>query len=231
MAWVPVIEGGGGFAQFENHFVNNVLSGNESDFKTLALSAGAGPRFYFGDSGFSVLPAFDFLFAYTDNNFTAHTPAGEAVAADGRYVNWQVCTVSFVPSFELRYRKEFGRWTPTFTSAMAYFNTMPLSRSTEALSFRSDSAVFANKMDLDYLTRWCLLDCPVHFGGDFSRTDLFNGLRAALATDFYYQAEGRVTWDVPGKLWALGSIGVAGGYFWCSSFHGYSIGLDATLKL
>jgi hypothetical protein len=231
VTWTPVMEGGAGYAKFENHFVNNVLSGNESDFETLALSIGGGPRFYFGSSGFSVLPAFDFLFAYTKNTFIARTPTGQALVADGQYVNWEACTISLVPSFELRYRKEFGRWTPTFTSAYAYFTTMPLSRSTTALSFRSDSKVFANKMDLDYLTRWCFLYCPVHFGGDVSRTDLFNGLRTALATDFYYQAEGRVTWDLPGKLWGLGSVGVAGGYFWCSSFNGYSIGLDVTLRL
>jgi len=104
LTWAPVFEGGAGFAQFANNFNNNALAGNESDFTTLALSIGVGPRLYFGSSGFSVLPAFDFLFAYTENNFTARTPAGQAVVDDGRFVNWEVYTVSFVPSFELRYQ-------------------------------------------------------------------------------------------------------------------------------
>ena len=37
---------------------HDALAGNESDFRTVALGLGVGPRFYFGDSGFSVLPAF-----------------------------------------------------------------------------------------------------------------------------------------------------------------------------
>jgi hypothetical protein len=228
--WAPVFEGGAGFAQFVNNFNNNALAGNESDFETLAVSLGGGPRLYFGTSGFSVLPAFDFLFAHTENNFTAHTPAGQAVADDGRFVNWEVYTVSFVPSFELRYQRQWGRWTPTFTSAYAYFSTLPLSRSTDSLSFRSDSMVWANKMDLDYTTPWSVFDCPMHFGGDISRTDLFNGLREALGTDHYYQTDGRITFNVLGKMWVLKSIGLTGGYFWCDAFRGFTIGLEGSVS-
>jgi hypothetical protein len=227
--WAPVFEGGAGFAQFANHFDNNVLAGNESDFTTLALSIGGGSRLYFGSSGFSVLPAFDLLFAYTENNFTAHTPAGEAVVVDGRFVNWEVYTVSFVPSFELRYQRQWRRWTPTFTSAYGYFSTLPLSRSTDSLSFRSDSMVWANKMDLDYMTPWSLFGRPMHFGGDLGRTDLFNGLRDALATDHYYQTDGRITFDVLGKIWGIKTIGLTGGYFWCDTFHGFTIGLEGSV--
>jgi hypothetical protein len=228
--WAPVFEGGAGFAQFANHFNNNALVGNESDFTTLALSIGGGSRLYLGTNGFSVLPAFDFLLAYTQNNFTAHTAAGQEVVDDGRFVNWEVYTVSFVPSFEFRYQRQWECWTPTFTSAYAYFSTLPLSRSTDSLSFRSDSMVWANKFDLDYKTPWSLFDCPMHFGGDLSRTDLFNGLRDALATDHYYQTDGRITFNVLGKMWVLKSIGLTGGYFWCDAFRGFTIGLDGSIS-
>src|SRR5262245_38381858 len=40
MTWTPVVEGGLGYGEFENHFNNNVLAGNESDFQTAALSVG-----------------------------------------------------------------------------------------------------------------------------------------------------------------------------------------------
>src|SRR6476660_3737936 len=53
--WTPVVQGGVGYGQFVNHFNNNVLAGNESTYDTIALSLGAGPRFYF-PYGFSVLP-------------------------------------------------------------------------------------------------------------------------------------------------------------------------------
>ena len=229
LLWAPVFEGGLGYGGFVNHFNNNVLAGNESDFSTVALSLGVGPRFHFGASGFSVLPAFSLLYAYTENNFDAHNALGQQVVADGRYVNWNVQTISLVPSFELQYKKTFGRWTPKVTSAFAYFNTQPISRSTDALSFRSDSKIWVNKFDLDYLTAWQVYDCPVHLGGDVSRTDLYQGLRGALGTDHFYETDGRVTFDVLGKLWKVKSVGLTGGYFWCGAFNGYSVGLQGSV--
>ena len=134
-----------------------------------------------------------------------------------------------MPSFELQYKKTFGRWTPKVTSAFAYFNTQPISRSTDALSFRSDSKIWVNKFDLDYLTAWQVYDCPVHLGGDVSRTDLYRGLRGALGTDHFYETDGRVTFDVLGKLWKVKSVGLTGGYFWCGAFNGYSVGLQGSV--
>jgi hypothetical protein len=230
LLWTPVFEGGVGYGRFVNNFNDNVLVGNESDFETVALSLGGGPRFFFGDSGFSVRPGFSLLYAYTQNNFDANNALGQAVVDDGRYVNWNVQTISLVPSFEFRYKKTFGRWTPKFTSAFAYYNTRPLSRSTDALSFRSDSKIWANKFDLDYLTAWQWLDCPMHFGGDIGRTDLYQGLQGALGTDHFYQTDGRITFDVLGRVWKVKYVGLTGGYFWCSAFRGYSIGLEGSVN-
>ena len=201
LRWAPVFEGGIGYGQFADDFNSSVLDGNESDYYTVALSLGLGPRIYFGDSGFSILPTFSMLYAYTENDFHANTPAGEAVVANGQFVNWYVNTFSLAPAFELRYLKTFGRWTPQFSSTFAYFNTRPITRSTDALSFRSQSDAWANKMDLDYLTRWNPVNFPMHFGGDFARTDLYQGLQNAMGTDHYYQVDGRITFDILGRIW------------------------------
>jgi hypothetical protein len=230
LRWAPVFQGGIGYGQFADDFNSSVLEGNESDYYTVALSLGLGPRIYFGDSGFSILPSFSLLYAYTENDFKANTPAGEAVVANGQYVNWYVNTISLVPSFELRYKKTFGRWTPQFTSTLAYFNTRPISRSTDALSFRSQSDAWSNKIDLDYLTCWKPINFPMHFGADFARTDLYQGLRNALGTSYYYQTDGRVTFDILGRIWKVKSVGVTGGYFWCGAFRGYSVGLEGSLQ-
>ena len=230
MMWSPEIIGGLGYGWFVNHFNNNVLAGNESDFQTLALALGTGPRIYFGESGFSILPAFSLLYAYTDNHFDANTPLGQVVVANGRYVNWNAQTISFVPSFGLQYKKTFGQWTPKITSDFAYYNTQPITRSTDALSFSSDSDIWANKFDMDYLTPWAVFDCPIHFGGDVSRIDLFQGLRGALGTDHFYQTNGRMTFDVLNRFWKFSYVGVSGGYFWCQAFTGYSLGLEASVK-
>jgi hypothetical protein len=229
--WTPVVQGGVGYGQFVNHFNNNVLAGNESSYDTIALSVGAGPRFYF-PYGFSILPTFDFLYAYTENKFTAGTPAGEQVlqAADGRLVNWHTHTISFVPAVELRYRKAFGRWTPEVTSTIEYFHTEPISSSTDALDFRSDSVLWGNKVAVDYETPITFFQSPVHVGADFSRTDLYGGLRQALATEYFYRAGGMIEVAFAGRLWIVDRLGVGGGYFWSGAFDGYSVGLEASVK-
>jgi hypothetical protein len=230
LKWTPVLEGGAGYANFVNHFNQSVLDGNESDYQTGAVSFGAGPRFYFGDSGFSVLPAFDLLYAYTDNDFTGNTLLGQIVVADGRYVNWSVQTLSLVPSFEARYRQTFARWTPEVTSTFVYFATRPITSSTDVLSFTSSSAAWTTKVDLDYLTPWELLHCPLHVGGNYMFTALYGGLREAMGTDHYSQADGRITLDLLGKVWKVHDVGLSGGYFWCDAFAGYSVGIEGSLK-
>lgn len=230
LLWTPVFEGGVGYGKFVNDFNSNPLSGNESDFQTAALSLGVGPRIYFGGSGFSVLPAVSLLYAYTQNNFEPHTPLGQQIVDDGRFVNWNVDTITLAPAFDFQYKKTFGQWTPAFNSDYGYFGTLPIYRSTDSLSFRSSSQVWANKGDLDYETPWRIDGFPVHFGGDLGRTDLFQGLRVALGTDHYYQTDLRMTFDMVGRLWVVSSVGIEGGYFWCDAFTGYSIGLVGSLK-
>lgn len=232
MSWTPVFQGGFGYGRFVNHFNDKVLVGNESRYTTTALAVGTGPRLYFGD-GFSVLPALDFLHAYTVNSFRAQNPLGELVSqlADGTFINWRAHTMTFVPSFELRYRKTFGDWTPEFTSTFAYFNTIPISRSTDALSFTSHSMLWANRIDLDYRTPIRLFDRPLHVSGDFTWVELYDGLREALASDYFLRAAGQVKLDVLGKLWKAETVGLGGGYFWSNNFNGFSVGLEASLKL
>jgi Solitary outer membrane autotransporter beta-barrel domain len=230
LLWAPVFEGGVGYASFVNDFNSNPLAGNDSDFHTVALSLGLGSRLYFGDTGFSVLPAVALLYAYTENNFYAHNSLGQQIVDDGRFVNWQVDTITLAPSFDFQYKKTFGSWTPAFNTDYGYFGTLPIYRSTDSLSFRSSSQVLANKGDLDYLTPWQLDGFPMHFGGDLSRTDLFQGLRVALGTDHYYQTDLRMTFDMVGRLWVVSSVGIDGGYFWCDAFTGYSIGVVGSLK-
>ncbi len=230
LSWAPVFEGGVGYGHFSDYFNNSVLAGNQSDYNTIALALGLGPRIYFGDSGFSILPTFSMLYAYTQNNFHAHTGAGEAVVENGQYVNWNVNTYSLAPGFEFRYKKTFGRWTPQFTSTFVYFNTRPITRSTDSLSFESQSDAWANKVDLDYLTQWKPLDAPMHFGADIARTDLYQGLRNALGTSYYYQTDGRIMFDILGRIWKVQTVGVSGGYFWCGAFRGFSIGLEGSMQ-
>lgn len=231
LEWAPVFQGGIGYGEFTNRFRHSDLKGNESIYKTWGLSLGGGPRFYVGH-GFSVLPAFELMGAYTKNHFRAINPYGKMVAeaAENYRLKWDVYTLTYIPSFELRYCKTFGRWTPEITSVAVYYHTIPVKRSTKQLDFKTDSVAWTNKLDLDYRTDWKIVDCPVHFGVVTSRTELYQDLETALNSDYYYYFGGRITLKLLGKFWFLEDVGFSGGYFLGKDFDGYSYGVEGNLK-
>ncbi len=69
--------------------------------------------------------------------------------ADGTFVNWDADIFTIVPGLEGRYRQRFGPVTVELTSAFKYFRSWPIRRSTEALSFESESKWWRNELDVD----------------------------------------------------------------------------------
>jgi hypothetical protein len=225
--WAPVFSGGVGYADFTDHFVNRPLEGNASEYQTLAAAVGLGPRIYLTHE-FSVLPSFGLIYGYTQNNFHAFNIEGEDFEQAQRngLVDWHAQTITITPSIELRYQVKPDPWEITVFSIYSYFQTWPIERSTEALSFQSNSAAWVNGVDVDYRTRFRLLDCPIYLGGRFALTDLYAGLRQSLATNNFYQLGGRITFDVHGQLPIITRLGVGAAYVWGEGFHGYSVGIE-----
>ena len=151
VGWNLLFEGGIGNATYTNRFNTNQLAGNESEVSTLAVFLGGGVRFTFLEH-FSLAPTVGVIYAHSENEFTARTDVGRAVLAraDGTLVNWDADIFTIVPGLEGRYRQRFGQVTIELTSAFKYFQSWPIRRSTDALSFESDSKWWRNELDVDY---------------------------------------------------------------------------------
>ena len=227
LEWTPVLLGSIGAGHFANHFGDGPLAGNSSTYDTYSVGLGAGPRIWLLP-GLSVLPSFSLLYAYTENDFDAGTDVGRQVeqGVDGKLVNWHTHTLTLIPSLEVRYSQPVGFMTATLTSTYTYFATMPIARSTEAYSFTSDSQVWNNRLDLDVVTPWSVARWPLLVGGFFQRAELWGGLRESLKADHVYSVGSHVALDPGGRLWKVSRIGIAGSYFWTSSFSGWTLGLD-----
>ena len=227
LTWTPVLLGSVGFAYFTNRFRDGPLEGNESTYTTYSLGLGGGPRIGLLPD-LSVLPSVSLLYAYTENDFDAGTDLGQRVeqGVNGRLVNWHVHTLTFIPSLELRYKPTFGPVTLTLASTYSYFTTIPVSRSTDAYSFTSDSQIWNNRVELDIVTPWSIAGWPLVAGGFLNRGELFDGLRQSLKSDHFYATGAHVSFDPKGRLWKLTRIGLAGSYFWSDSFSGWTLGLD-----
>jgi hypothetical protein len=96
-------------------------------------------------------PTVGVIYAHSENEFTARTDVGRAVLAraDGTLVNWDADIFTIVPGLEGRYRQRFAQVTIELTSAFKYFQSWPIRRSTEALSFESESKWWRNELDVD----------------------------------------------------------------------------------
>jgi hypothetical protein len=231
LTWTPVILGSAGVGSFTNHFRDGVLAGNESTYTTYSVGLGAGPRLGLLPD-LSVLPSLSLLYAYTENDFDAGDDRGRRIeaAVDGRLVNWHTHTVTFIPALALRYRPTLGRVTLGLTSTLTYFATVPIARSTEAYSFRSDSLTWNNRAEAEVAAPWAVAGWPLLAGGFVQRSEISGALRNSLRADHVYSTGAHVALDPKGRLWWVTQVGLAGSYFWADSFSGWTFGLHLELR-
>jgi hypothetical protein len=145
-------------------------------------------------------------------------------------VNWDADLFTIVPGLEGRYRQRFGPMTVELTSAFKYFQTWPIRRSTDSLSFESDSKWWRNELDLDFRL-------PLHaFGRQFrtgvyaARSELWDGLEEAFRNDYLYDVGARFVIDLVGVIWKTEWLGIGGGYFWNNHVSGWTVGTDVRMK-
>ena len=231
IGWNLVFEGGIGGATIDNQYKTGALDGNESSTDTISASLAAGVRFTFLEH-FSVAPTFGIIYSHTENEFKARTDTGRALLAqfDGILVNWDADVITLVPSVEGRYRQRFGPMTVELTSLYRYFETQPIRRSTEALSFVSHSQWWRNRLDVDFRLPLYAFGRQFRTGASFARAELFDGLEQSLQTDHIYDTGARFVVDLLGVLWGVEWIGVGGSYFWSDHFSGWSVGVDIRVR-
>ena len=229
--WSPMLEGGIGYATFENHFDGGTLEGNKSTVSNLAAFLGGGVRFTIWDD-WSLAPTFGVIYAHSENDFDAQNDVGRQVEqlAGSRgtsdILNWSADTLTVVPGLEARYRHLFGSVQVTVKSLFKYFHTFPIERSTTALSFESTSQWWLNELDVEWRMPLYLWGRQLRTGAYVSRSELFGGVADAFDTDYMYQAGGRLVIDIQGLLWHVEYLGVGAGYFWNDKFSGWSVGAE-----
>jgi hypothetical protein len=204
VGWNLVIEGGIGHGTFNNRFDTGPLVGNQSEIDTYSASLGMGVRFTFLER-LSIAPTFGVIYSHTENEFTARTDVGRAVLArvDGTLVNWDADLITLVPAIEARYRQPIGPVTIELTSLYKYFHTQPIRRSTEALSFESQSGLWRNELDVDVRLPLHVYGRQLRTGATFARSELYDGLETSFKTDHLYDVGGRFVVDLLGVLWKV----------------------------
>lgn len=229
--WSPVFEGALGRATFENHFKEGALVGNRSTIETWSAFAGGGVRLTVLNI-LSLAPTVGLIYSHAENSFDARNDVGRQVlgVADKKFVNWDADLLTVVPGLGVRLMPVFGPVTVTAKSVIKYFRTEPISRSTSALSFESESEWWFNELDVEWKMPLHVWERQLRLGGYVNRSDLFGGLRDSFGEQTIYQAGGRLVVDVQGLFWKLETVGFGGGYFWGDTFSGYSYGIDLSLK-
>lgn len=229
--WSPMLEGGVGYATFDNHFTGGALQGNQSTVTSIAAFIGGGARFTVWDD-WSLAPTFGVIYAHSDNDFDAQNDLGRQVVqlagsrGASNILNWSADTITIVPGIEGRYRHLFGPVQVTVKSLFKYFDTHPVERSTTALSFESSSEWWLNELDVEWRMPLYLWTRQLRTGAYFSRSELSGGVEDAFGSDYMYQAGGRLVIDLQGLLWHVEYVGIGGGYFWNDKFSGWSIGAE-----
>ena len=228
--WSPVLEGGIGYATYENHFDGGALAGNQSTVTSLAAFLGGGVRFTVWED-WSLTPTFGVIYAHSENDFEARNEAGQAVlrlagSQANDLINWSADTITLVPGIEVRYRHLFGTVQLTVTSRFKYFHTQPIERSTTALSFESTSEWWLNEVDVEWRMPLYLWGRQLRTGAYVSRSEIFGGVEETFKTNYLHQAGGRFVMDIQGLLWHVEYVGVGAGYFWSDKFSGWSVGAE-----
>jgi hypothetical protein len=219
-------DGGVGYANYDNHFENGPLDGNDSKFRTLALGETIGPRVFFNDY-ISLLPQFGLIYGYTHNTFNANTSSGDKLESEvpGTDVDWTANTLTITPGLQFQYERTFKSLKVQFRSGWMYYNTLPIATTNDVFSLRSESESWQNGIDLDYDLGFPEGKWHYFVGGQFSRTDLWGGLREAMAVDNYYDVSARVVIKTKHTPFYFNQFGLGGGYTFGKGFHGTYFGL------
>jgi hypothetical protein len=118
----------------------------------------------------------------------------------------------------------------TLTSVYKYFRTEPLSRSTTALSFESESHWWRNELDTEVKLPLHVFGRQLRVGGHVARSELSGGLETSLKTDYLYDTGARLVVDLVGLLWKLEYLGIGASYFFSDNFSGWSYGAEVAFK-
>ena len=232
IGWQPRLQGNMGYMTATKKLKTPLLNGDKSEFDTFAIQFGGGVRFWF-DEHFSIAPTFMGMYGHTENHYTANSAFGLANKAEAKQlglIDWTADTWTIRPSLDFQYQYTWHRTVFTLSSDPTYFYTDTFSSSAKGVGVDGNSETWKNKIDVDVPLRLELFGHELRSGGYVSRTELYDGIRDGLNTDYVYDVHGRVVLDFLGELWKVKWIGLGVSRLWGSNFTGWSIGADVAFR-
>ena len=233
IGWQPQLQGSMGYLTATKHYnAQSVQDGDQNENKTFAIEFGGGPRFWLSDQ-LSIAPTVMGMYGHTENSYTANSSFGmtnQAAARQLGLIDWNVDTWTIRPALDVQYQYTWRRTILTLSSDFTYYYTESFQSSSPNVDVSGNSESWINKLDVDVPLGVELFGHELRTGGYFSRTELYDGLRDGLNTEYLYQAHARLVLDFLDQLWKVQYIGIGLTYMWGSDFNGWSIGADVAFR-
>jgi len=232
IGWQPRFQGSVGYLDSKNKFDSGLLKNDTSESRIFAIQFGGGARFWLNEN-LSLAPTFMGMFGHTTNEYTANSAFMVANLPQARrvgLVDWNADTWTVRPALDIQYVYIWDRTIFTLSSDPTYFHTKSFSGSNSNVSIGGDSETWANKIDVDIPLGKQLYGHELRTGGYFSRTELFDDIKAGLNNGHLYEVHGRLVLDFLNQFWKTQWIGIGGSYIWGSNFSGWSVGADVAFR-
>ena len=233
IGWQPRLQGSMGYLTAEKRYnSSSLLHGDKNETKTFAIQFGGGARFWF-DEHFSIAPTLMGMYGHSENDYTAKSAFGMANKHEAQQlglIDWTADTWTIRPSMEFQYQYTWGRTIFTFSSEPTYYYTESFHTSSANLNIDGNSVTWENKIDVDVPLGVELWGHELRTGGFFSRTELYDGIRDGLNSEYLYEVHPRIVLDFLGELWKVKWIGIGTSYMWGNDFNGWSVGADVAFR-
>jgi hypothetical protein len=232
IGWQPQLQGNMGYLVATNDLNDTLLQGDVNRYDSFAVEFGGGVALWLS-SQFSVAPTLMVLYGRTSNTYTANSAFMKEnlpLATQMGLVGWSAESWILRPALDFQYVINWDRTIITLTSSPTYFHTVSFSSSNPNVGLSGNSGFLGNTVDVDIPLGLELWGHELRTGGDFSRTDLFGGLKTGLNEEYLYEVHGRLVLDFLNQLWKVQWIGIGASYNWGSNIKGWSAGADVAFR-
>jgi hypothetical protein len=233
IGWQPQLQGSMGYLTAKNTYdSSSLLHGDKNENKTFAIQFGGGARFWFNDA-FSIAPTFMGMYGHSENTYTAKSAFALANLTEAKQlglIDWSADTWTIRPAMDFQYKLTWHRTIFTLSSDPTYFYTDTFNSSQANVHISGNSVTWQNKLDVDVPLGVELFGHELRTGGFFSRTELYDGIRDGLNSEYLYEAHERLVLDFLGELWKVQWIGLGVSEYKGNDFTGWSVGADVAFR-
>jgi hypothetical protein len=231
LRWNPTIEGNIGY--ISGHTSEAALNEGTLEESMFALSFGGGARVWFGDHFSSALGLIG-IYGKTKETVSGLSAAAEQSAGLTKQsgpMNWSIETWTIVPSVDINYLWNMEHADLILKSVFDYFHTESFNTPSPEITLNGNSQTWQNSLDLDVPLGVKLFGHELHTGGHVDQTFLFGNVRTGLDTEHLYTVNARLVLDTTSIRSWLTWLGLGASYTWSGNLSGWSVGIDARLKL